>query len=80
MRRLLKKDGHLNPYLVRARSPISLIAKVTDCAQWPRQRFKKTAETDAILENFRRLNALADADQNTLRISIDTNAAVHVGE
>ena len=41
---------------------------------------KKTIETDAIFENVRRLNALADADQHTLRLSIDTKATVHVGE
>ena len=44
------------------------------------QGSKKTTETDAIFENVRRLNALADADQHTLRISIDTKATVHVGE
>ena len=41
---------------------------------------KKTAETDAIFENVRRVNAQADADPQTLRISIDTKATVHVGE
>ena len=41
---------------------------------------KKTAETDAIFENVRRVNAQADADPQTLRISMDTKAAVHVGE
>lgn len=33
-----------------------------------------------IFENVRRINALADADAETLRISIDTKATVHVGE
>ena len=41
---------------------------------------KKTAETDAIFENVRQINTLADADTETLRISIDTKATVHVGE
>ncbi|MBK7001356.1 MAG: hypothetical protein IPH35_15680 [Rhodoferax sp.] len=41
---------------------------------------KKTAETDAIFENVRRVNEQADADPQTLRISIDTKATVHVGE
>ena len=41
---------------------------------------KKTAETDAIFENVRRVNALADAEPNTLRISMDTKATVHVGD
>jgi hypothetical protein len=44
------------------------------------QGSKKTTETDAIFENVRRLNALADADRHTLRICIDTKATVHVGE
>jgi Rhodopirellula transposase DDE domain len=53
---------------------------IADCVQWPNPRFKKTDETDAIFENVRHVNALADADVHTLRISIDTKATVHVGE
>ncbi len=41
---------------------------------------KKTAETDAIFDNVREVNALADADPETRRISIDTKALVPVGE
>jgi hypothetical protein len=41
---------------------------------------KKTAETDAIFENVWLMNALADADPETIRISIDTKATVNVGE
>jgi len=44
------------------------------------QGSKKTAETDAIFENVRQINALADADTETMRISVDTKATVHVGE
>ena len=41
---------------------------------------KKTADTDAIFENVREMNALADADPQTLRISVDTKATVDIGE
>ena len=41
---------------------------------------KKTPETDAIFENIRRVNAEADANMATLRISIDTKATVNVGD
>jgi hypothetical protein len=41
---------------------------------------KKKPETDAIFENVRRVNAQADADPETLRISMDTKATVDVGE
>jgi hypothetical protein len=41
---------------------------------------KKTAETDAIFDNVWQVNALADADPETIRISMDTKATVHVGE
>jgi hypothetical protein len=41
---------------------------------------KKTAETDALFENVWHVNALADAAPETLRISIDTKAVIHVGE
>ena len=44
------------------------------------QGSKKTVETDAIFENVWRVNALADAHTQTMRISIDTKASVHVGE
>ena len=44
------------------------------------QGAKKTAETDAIFENVWQMNAQADADPATIRISIDTKATVNVGE
>jgi hypothetical protein len=44
------------------------------------QGAKKTAETDAIFENVWQMNAMADADPETIRISIDTKATVNVGE
>jgi Rhodopirellula transposase DDE domain len=44
------------------------------------QGSKKTAETNAIFANVRQINALADADSGTLRISIDTKATLSVGE
>jgi hypothetical protein len=37
-------------------------------------------ETDAIFENVWQINALADADHETMRISIDTKATINVGE
>lgn len=40
---------------------------------------KKTPETDAIFQNVRKINSQADADPETLRISVDTKATVHVG-
>ncbi len=49
-----------------------------NCGQ--NQGSKKTAETDAIFENVWQMNALADADPETMRISIDTKATVNVGE
>ena len=36
--------------------------------------------TDPVFENVRTANALADEDPETLRISVDTKATVHVGE
>ena len=36
--------------------------------------------TDAIFANVRQLNQEADADPNTLRISVDTKATVNLGE
>ena len=41
---------------------------------------KKNPETDAIFENVWRVNAEADADPETLRISMDTKATIDVGE
>lgn len=40
---------------------------------------KKIEETDAIFENVHALNAAADADPETLRISIDVKAKVDIG-
>ena len=45
-----------------------------------KSKVKKTDGTDGNFENVRRVNALADADEHTLRISIDTKATVHVGD
>jgi len=44
------------------------------------QSAKKTAETDIIFKNVWEVNAWADSDPTTLRISIDTKATVHVGD
>jgi hypothetical protein len=41
---------------------------------------KKTADTDVIFGNIREMNALADADTETLRISTDTKATINIGE
>lgn len=41
---------------------------------------KKTPYTDAIFENVHEMNAIGDADPETLRISIDTKATIDVGE
>lgn len=46
----------------------------------PKPRFKKNPETNAIFENVWKVNAQTDADAESLRISIDTKATVHVGE
>jgi hypothetical protein len=51
---------------------------VTHCGE--HEGSKKTSETDAIFENVWEMNALADADSETLRISIDTKATVNIGE
>jgi hypothetical protein len=40
---------------------------------------KKTKWTDAIFENVKFVNAQADADPETIRISVDTKATIHVG-
>ncbi len=44
------------------------------------QRFKKIPETDAIFDNVRKVNGSADENTDTLRISIDTEATVNIGE
>ncbi|MGA1875701.1 MAG: ISAzo13-like element transposase-related protein [bacterium] len=41
-------------------------------------KIKKKATTDAIFENVWQMNALADADPQALRISVDTKATVNV--
>jgi transposase len=41
---------------------------------------KKVPETDAIFAEVQRVNAAADAADDTLRISLDTKAAVKIGE
>ena len=41
---------------------------------------KKVKETDAIFKNVHKINKLADADPETLRISIDSKAKVAIGE
>jgi hypothetical protein len=43
-------------------------------------KVQKNHETDAIFENVWEINALADADAETLRISIDTKATVNIDE
>lgn len=40
---------------------------------------KKKPYTDAIFENVKRINAQADADPETVRISVDTKATVNIG-
>jgi len=46
---------------------------------WSRHKSKKTEETDAIFENIKIVNAEADADPETVRISVDTKASVNIG-
>ena len=46
---------------------------------WPRLRSKKTGHTDAIFGNVKLINAAADADPETIRISVDTKATVNIG-
>lgn len=43
------------------------------------QASKKIAETDAIFENVRRVNKIADETEGVIRISMDTKASVNVG-
>ena len=40
---------------------------------------KKTEWTDAIFENVKLVNAEADADPATIRISVDTKATINIG-
>lgn len=40
---------------------------------------KKTTFTDAIFENVKLINAEADADPETVRISVDTKATINIG-
>jgi hypothetical protein len=70
--RIIANHAHYFQY------PASSKLSIAHCGQ--NQGAKKTAETDAIFENVRQMNALADADPETLRISIDTKATVNVGE
>ncbi|MCP4016477.1 MAG: ISAzo13 family transposase, partial [Delftia sp.] len=53
---------------------------VIGCVPWKKRRFKKKTETDAVFENVWEMNALADADPETLRISMDTKATIYIGE
>jgi len=41
---------------------------------------KKVEETDAIFENVHKINKMADKDEETLRISIDSKAKVNIGD
>ena len=41
---------------------------------------KKIPETDAIFDQVGRVNAEADADESTLRISIDAKATINIGD
>ena len=41
---------------------------------------KKNEWTDPIFENVHAVNAAADSDPNTIRISVDTKATVHIGD
>ena len=75
--RLLRWGGPPNPY------PISNILSRQDyrlrtAAKTPVQ--KKPQKTDALFDNVRQINALADEDTEIMRISIDTKATDHVGE
>jgi hypothetical protein len=44
------------------------------------QGAKKTEWTDQIFENIRAINANADSEPDTIRISLDTKTTVHVGD
>ena len=67
----LKTDGMQNRDLTSAQFPISWSTKAIDYVLLPRPRFKKDDETDAIFENVWLKNKQADADPESLRISID---------
>jgi Rhodopirellula transposase. len=47
---------------------------------WQKPKFKKNEWTDQIFKNVHEVNAEADSDPKTVRISVDTKATVHVGD
>ena len=79
--RLIRERGYSDQALIGERS---LRSKLNELGYRP-QRIKKCepikriAETDAIFEEVRRINAQADAQPGVLRISLDTKATVKIG-
>jgi hypothetical protein len=79
--RLIRERGYSDQALIGERS---LRSKLNELGYRP-QRIKKCepikriAETDAIFEEVRRINAQADEQPGVLRISLDTKATVKIG-
>lgn len=81
-KRLIKDFGHNNKVLPSRRTISTLMNKLGYVIQSVQKSkpIKKLPETDAIFENLKPLNELADNDPGCLRISIDAKAAVNIGE
>jgi len=58
---------------------MSCTARATGSGAWKNPRSKKTAATDAIFANVNRENQAADADPQSVRISMDTKAVINLG-
>lgn len=79
--RLIRDKGYCDQTLICERSLRSKLnalgyrpMRIAKC-----QPLKRIAETDAIFDEVQRINAQADADPGTLRISLDTKATVKIG-
>jgi Rhodopirellula transposase DDE domain len=81
-RRLIEEKGYAPE---TAPSERSLRRKLTALGFKPRRvakskPLKKVKETDAIFDEVKRINQEADADDGTVRVSIDTKATVSIGD
>jgi hypothetical protein len=81
-RRLIEEKGYAPDAVPSERS---LRRKLTALGFKPRRVAKskplrKVPETDAIFETVHRINSEADADEGTIRLSVDTKAVVAIGQ
>jgi hypothetical protein len=81
-RRLIEEKGYAPDSVPSERS---LRRKLTALGFRPRRVAKskplrKVPETDAIFETVHRINREADADEGTIRVSVDTKAVVAIGQ